>query len=143
MIIGSIVNGVVIDHIPAGRGMELYRYLNLEELQCEVALIKNAFSEKHGKKDILKVNEVIDLNFDILGYIAPQITVNIIKDGVRVQKIHPQLPNTITGVIKCKNPRCIVSTEQGLKHVFKLTDRENRIYRCIYCDTKAEPQSFL
>ena len=138
MIIGTIVNGVVIDHIPAGRGMELYRYLKLDDLQCEVALIKNAVSAKYGKKDILKINEIIDLNFEMLGYIAPQITVNIIEGGKRVEKIHPKLPETITGVISCKNPRCITSTEQGLKHVFRLTDREKGIYRCIYCDTRAE-----
>lgn len=138
MIIGSIVNGLVIDHIPAGRGMELYRFLKLEDLDCEVALIKNASSEKYGKKDILKVGELIDLNLDMLGYIAPQITVDVISDGKRIQKIHPQLPETITGVIQCKNPRCITSTEQGLKHCFRLSDREKGIYRCIYCDTKAE-----
>ena len=143
MIIGSIVNGLVIDHIPAGRGMELYRYLKLDDMECEVALIKNAASEKYGKKDILKVNEVIDMDFDILGYIAPQITVNVIRNGERVQKIHPKLPETITGVLRCKNPRCITSIEQELQHVFKLTDREHGVYRCIYCDTKAEKQSLV
>lgn len=140
MIIGNIVNGVVIDHIPAGRGMELYRYLKLDSLECEVALIKNAVSDKCGKKDILKINEAINLNFDMLGYIAPQITVNIIENGVMVKKIHPQLPETITNVIKCKNPRCITSVERELKHMFKLTDRENGIYRCVYCDTRAGKQ---
>ena len=143
MIIGSIVNGLVIDHIPAGRGMELYRYLKLDDMECEVALIKNAASEKYGKKDILKVNEVIDMDFDILGYIAPQITVNVIRNGERVQKIHPKLPETITGVLRCKNPRCITSVEQELPHVFKLTDREHGVYRCIYCETKAEKQSLV
>ena len=143
MIIGSIVNGIVIDHIPAGRGMELYRYLKLDDMECEVALIKNASSDKYGKKDILKVNEVIDMDFDILGYIAPQITVNVIRNGERVQKIHPKLPETITGVLRCKNPRCITSIEQELQHVFKLTDREHGVYRCIYCDTKAEKQSLV
>lgn len=138
MIIGTIVNGVVIDHIPAGRVMELYHYLHLDEVECEVALIKNAKSGKRGKKDILKVNEIIDLNFDILGYIDPKITVNIIKNGERVEKIHPVLPEKITGIIKCKNPRCITSTEQELQHEFKLTDREHGVYRCVYCDTKAE-----
>lgn len=138
MIIGTIKNGIVIDHIPAGRGMELYKYLKLDDKKCQVALIKNADSGKLEKKDILKVNEVIDLNFDLLGYIAPQITVNVIEDGVIVRKIHPQLPETISGVIRCKNPRCITSTEQELEHVFKLTDPENGVYRCIYCDTKAE-----
>ena len=143
MIIGSIVNGLVIDHIPAGRGMELYRYLKLDDMECEVALIKNATSDKYGKKDILKVNEVIDMDFDILGYIAPQITVNVIRNGERVQKIHPKLPETITDVLRCKNPRCITSVEQELQHVFKLTDREHGVYRCIYCDTKAEKQSLV
>ena len=138
MIIGSIINGIVIDHIPAGRGMELYRYLNLDELDCEVALIKNAASSKLGKKDILKINEVIDLNYDILGYIDPQITVNVIRDGQRAEKIHPRLPELITDVIKCKNPRCITSTEQELRQMFKLTDRESATYRCVYCDTRAK-----
>ena len=142
MIIGTIVNGIVIDHIPAGRGMELYRYLKLEELDCEVALIKNAVSEKYGKKDILKIAEIIDLNYDMLGYIAPQITVDIIENGVRVKKLHPELPELITDVIKCKNPRCITSTEQELKHVFKLTDRKSGTYRCVYCETRAERASF-
>ena len=137
MIIGTIVNGIVIDHIPAGHGMELYTYLGLDELDCEIALIKNAESDKYGKKDILKINEAIDINYDILGYIAPEITVNIIKDGKRVDKFNPELPETITNVIKCKNPRCITSVEQELDHVFKLTDRENQIYRCIYCESRA------
>ena len=138
MIIGTIQNGVVIDHIPAGRGMELYHYLKLDKLDCEVAIIKNAVSSKYEKKDILKINELIDLNFDMLGFIDPHITVNIIKDGKRAKKIHPELPEKITDIIKCKNPRCITSTEQELPHVFKLSDREKCTYRCIYCDTKAE-----
>lgn len=138
MIIGTIVNGIVIDHIPAGHGMELYTYLGLDELDCEIALIKNAESDKYGKKDILKINEAIDINYDILGYIAPEITVNIIKDGKRVDKFNPELPETITNVIKCKNPRCITSIEQELDHVFKLTDKENQIYRCIYCESRAK-----
>jgi aspartate carbamoyltransferase regulatory subunit len=138
MLIGTIVDGVVIDHIPAGRGMELYRYLELDKLSCEVALIKNAPSEKMGKKDILKVNDVIELNFDILGYIDPHITVNIIRNGEKVEKRHPRLPQTIKGVIHCKNPRCITSTEQELEQVFRLTDPEHGVYRCIYCDTRAK-----
>ena len=138
MIIGTIKDGIVIDHIPAGYGMELYRYLKLDNMECEVALIKNAVSGKYGRKDILKVNEKIDLNFDLIGYIAPHITVNIIANGVRVKKIQPQLPETLTGVIKCKNPRCITSIEQELEHIFKLTDPKNGVYRCIYCETKAE-----
>ena len=138
MLIGTIVDGIVIDHIPAGRGMELYGYLGLDKLNCEVALIKNAPSGKRGKKDILKINEVIDLNFDLLGYIDPHITVNIIRGGERVEKRHPDLPDEIRDVIRCKNPRCITSTEQEIQHIFKLTDRENRIYRCAYCDTRAK-----
>ncbi len=138
MLIGTIVDGIVIDHIPAGRGMELYRYLELDKLDCEVALIKNAASCKRGKKDILKINEVIDLNFDLLGYIDPHITVNIIRNGERVEKRHPDLPDEIRGVIRCKNPRCITSCEQELEHIFKLTDREHRVYRCAYCDTRAK-----
>lgn len=138
MILGSIVDGIVIDHIPAERGMDIYKYLKLDELNCEVAFIKNAKSEKYGKKDILKINEIIDLNYDMLGFIDPSITVNIIKDGERVEKIHPSLPRKLTGVIKCKNPRCITSSEQELPHIFKLTDAEKKIYRCIYCETKAE-----
>ncbi len=138
MLIGTIVDGIVIDHIPAGRGMELYRYLRLDELSCEVAIIMNAPSGKRGKKDILKINEVIDLNLDLLGYIDPHITVNIIKNGERVSKTHPALPETIRGVIRCKNPRCITSREQELEHIFKLTDPDRRVYRCIYCDTRAK-----
>ena len=138
MKIGSIVNGIVIDHIPAGRVMELYYYLHLDEHDCEVSLIKNAAIDKCVKKDILKVNEIFDVNYEILGYIDTNITVNIIKDGVLVEKLHPSLPEKIVGIIKCKNPRCITSVEQELKHEFKLTDREKGIYRCIYCDTKAE-----
>ena len=153
MIIGTIVDGIVIDHIPAGRGMDLYRDLGLDKLECEVAVIKNASSGKYGKKDILKINEVIDLNYDMLGYIDPHITVNIIRGGERMEKIHPHLPETIeneeivskkelhlpkeiTNVIRCKNPRCITSIEQELPHIFRLTDREHGVYRCLYCDTK-------
>lgn len=137
MIIGNIRDGIVIDHIPQGRGMELYSYLNLGQLDCEVALIKNAESGKRGKKDIIKIGAPITLNLDILGFIDPNITVNIIRDGKRVEKKHPALPETIVHVIKCKNPRCITSCEQELPHVFRLTDKEHGIYRCMYCDTKA------
>jgi len=137
MIIGSIKDGIVIDHIPAGRAMELYKYLDLENVDCEVAIIKNAQSQKLGRKDVLKINEIIDINYELLGYIAPDITVNIIRDGQKAHKMHPGLPETITGVIKCKNPRCITTTEQELPQIFKLTDKENSIYRCLYCDTIA------
>lgn len=137
MTIDAINNGVVIDHIPAGKGMELYKYLGLEALDCEVALIKNAASEKLGKKDIIKISSDIDLNLDILGYIDPNITVNIIKDGEKVEKRHPELPRTLKDVIFCRNPRCITSIEQELPHIFKLTDPEHKVYRCIYCETRA------
>ena len=138
MIIGSITDGIVIDHIPAGRGMELYRYLHLDALECEVAIIKNAVSGKKGKKDIIKIGAPIELNFDILGYIDPKITVNIIRNGQRISKQHPALPEKITNMLKCKNPRCITSIEQELDHVFVLTDREKGVYRCLYCDTIAK-----
>lgn len=142
MIIGTIVDGLVIDHIPAGRAMELYHYLRLDRLQCEVAIIKNASSQKLGRKDIIKIGEVIDLDLDILGFISPNITVNVIRNGEKVDKLHPDLPETISDVIRCRNPRCITSIEQGLRQCFKLTDRETATYRCIYCDTKAPKQKF-
>lgn len=137
MIIGSIVDGIVIDHIPAGRGMELYQYLQLDKLDCEVALIKNAVSAKHEKKDILKIAARIDLNYDLLGFIDPRITVNIIENGERVQKLHPRLPERITGVIRCRNPRCVTSVEHDLPHSFYLSDRDHGVYRCLYCDVRA------
>ena len=136
MNIDSIKNGIVIDHITAGRGMELYRLLSLGDLDCTVALIKNVGSGKMGKKDIIKIDAAIDINMDILGYVDQNVTVNIIRGGQRMEKIHPTLPETLTGVIRCKNPRCITSIEQELPHVFHLTDRENVVYRCMYCDTK-------
>ena len=138
MIVNPIENGIVLDHIKAGNGMELYKALNLDKLGSTVALIINADSRKMGKKDIIKIDEVIDLDFNILGFIDPDITVNIIKNSKneKLAKIEP--PQTITNLIHCKNPRCITSTEQELDHVFKLTDRENMVYRCIYCETKAK-----
>ena len=137
MNIDSIKNGIVIDHITAGRGMEIYRLLRLDDLDCSVAIIKNAQSRKLGKKDIIKIDSEIPLNMDILGYVDPGVTVNIIKDGVLAEKKRIALPEKLTNVIYCKNPRCITSTEQELPHVFKLTDKENKIYRCAYCETKA------
>ncbi|WMI81758.1 aspartate carbamoyltransferase regulatory subunit [Anaerotignum sp. MB30-C6] len=141
MHIESIRNGIVLDHINAGQGMEIYHLLNLEALDCSIALIKNACSRKIGKKDIIKIDASLDLDLDVLGYIDPEITINIIKDGQRVKKFHPQLPERLTNVIKCKNPRCITSVEQEINHVFKLTDRENRVYRCIYCESKAKSEN--
>ena len=137
MIIGSIVDGIVIDHIPAGRGMELYRLLNLEPLTCEVAVITNADSGKVEKKDILKIGQIIDLDLSVLGYISTKITVNYIQNGERVKKVHPELPQTITNMITCKNPRCITTIEQELPQVFKLADANTGTYRCMYCETKA------
>ena len=136
MIIGQIKDGIVLDHITAGRGMEIYHVLGLGELSCSVAMIKNADSVKMGKKDIIKVGQVIDLDFTVLGYIDPGITVNIIKDGKLAKRERLSLPQTVTGIIKCKNPRCITSTEQELVHEFRLTDPETQTYRCIYCDNE-------
>ena len=138
MNIDSIINGIVIDHIAAGRGMMLYKLLHLDRLDCSVAIIKNVHSNKMGKKDIIKVDAAIDLNTDVIGYVDPDATVNIIRDGKLVEKKAIVLPERLVNVIRCKNPRCISSTEQELPHVFMLTDRENRVYRCRYCETKAE-----
>ena len=137
MNIDAIQNGIVIDHIPAGAGMELYRMLRLDALDCSVAIIKNAHSNKAGKKDIIKIDAEIPLDFDLIGYLAPHAKINIIRDGKLVEKRKIDMPPLLTNVIRCKNPRCISTVEQELKHVFKLTDRENKIYRCIYCETKA------
>lgn len=138
MKIDAIKNGIVIDHITAGKAMELYRVLGLESLSCPVALIKNVNSKLMGKKDIIKIDAQLDVDLDAIGYVDPNATVNIIKDGELVEKKKLLLPETIKNVIKCKNPRCITTTEQELPHIFKLTDRENRIYRCVYCESKAK-----
>ena len=138
MNIDSIKNGVVLDHIQAGKSMEIYNHLELDKLDCTVAIIKNASSRKMGKKDIIKIDADIQLNMDILGYVDPGITVDIIKDSVLIEKKSIGLPEKLTNVIKCKNPRCITTTEQELPHIFKLTDKAKRVYRCIYCEAKAE-----
>ena len=138
MNIDSINNGVVIDHIKAGKGMDIYKFLGLDLLECPVAIIKNATSRKMGKKDIIKIDTILDIDLNALGYIDPDITINVIKNGELEEKYHPTLPETITNVIKCKNPRCITTTEQELPHVFKLTDRSGPVYRCIYCESKAQ-----
>ncbi len=138
MIIGQIKDGIVLDHITAGRGMEIYKILGLGDLDCVVAMIKNADSEKMGKKDIIKIGRVIDLDFDVLGYIDPGITVNIIRDGALAKRKKLSLPRRITDVIRCKNPRCITSVEQELRHEFELTDPEKGVYRCVYCEAKAK-----
>ncbi len=137
MNIDSIQNGVVIDHITAGLGMTLYELLNLASLDASIALIKNVSSKKMGKKDIIKIDADIELNLDVIGFVDPQATINIIKNGALVEKHCIDMPEILTNVIKCKNPRCITSCEQELDHIFKLTDKENKVYRCIYCETKA------
>lgn len=136
MNIDSINNGFVIDHITAGRGMKLYELLSLDKVDCQVAVIMNAGSKKMGKKDIIKVDGSVPLDFDVIGYVDPNVTVNIIKDSDLVEKMTIPMPETLTNVIFCKNPRCITSVEQELEHVFKLTDKEEKVYRCIYCETK-------
>ena len=138
MHIDSIINGIVLDHITAGKSMEIYRLLGLEDLDCSVAIIKNVHSNRMGKKDIIKIDQVLDMDLNVLGYVDPDITVNIIRDGKTVEKRHVELPQRITGVLKCKNPRCITSTEQELPQVFELRDKEHRIYRCLYCEAKAK-----
>ena len=137
MNIDSITNGFVIDHITAGRGMRIYELLGLDNLDCSVAIIKNVASKKLGKKDIIKIDADIDLDFDVIGYVDPGITINVIRNCERVEKLSVQLPEKLTNVIKCKNPRCITTTEQEINHIFKLTDRDNGVYRCLYCETKA------
>lgn len=138
MTVEPISNGIVIDHITAGKGMELYKVLHLDELSCSVAIIKNAVSSKMGKKDIIKIDGDINLDFDILGLMDSGVTVNVIKDGVNRKHTNIQPPEKVTNVLKCKNPRCITTTEQELPHIFKLTDKQNLVYRCIYCESKAK-----
>lgn len=138
MNIDSIKNGIVIDHIQAKKGLEIYNALNLDELDCSVAIITNAKSKKMGKKDIIKIDRNINLDLDILGYIDSNITINIIKNDVRVDKYHVELPKTIVDIKKCKNPRCITSVEQELKHVFVLTDKDKKSYRCKYCESLSD-----
>ena len=133
--VGQIEEGFVLDHIDAGKSLSIYRDLNLDKLDCTVAIIKNARSNKMGKKDILKVECDIDmLDLDVLGFIDHNITVNVIKDGVIVEKKDLHLPKEISNVIKCKNPRCITSIEQELTHIFVLADEEKELYRCKYCE---------
>ncbi|MBQ8599778.1 MAG: aspartate carbamoyltransferase regulatory subunit [Clostridia bacterium] len=138
MKIDAIKNGIVIDHITAGKAMELYRLLNLDKMECPVAIMQNVSSRKMGSKDIIKINGEFDLDMDILGYVDPNATVNVIKDSALVEKQSIALPEKLTNVIFCKNPRCITTTEQELPHIFHLTDKENRVYRCAYCETKAK-----
>lgn len=135
MNIDGVNTGIVLDHIQAGKSMQIYEYLGLEKLDSCVAVIQNVRSGKYGKKDIIKIDEIIDLNLEVLGFFDSNITVNYIKDGKLMDKKHLELPMHLTDVIKCKNPRCITSTEQEITHEFELADREKKVYRCIYCDT--------
>ena len=138
MKIDSIKDGIVLDHIKAGRGMLIYQLLQLEELECPVAILKNVPSKKMGKKDIIKIGDPdVNLDFNAIGYVDPDITVNVIRNDSCVEKKHVAMPEELENVIKCKNPRCITTTEQELPHIFRLTERHEGIYRCIYCDTKA------
>ncbi len=135
MNIDSIKNGYVLDHIKAGKAMEIYEQLNLANLDCQVALITNAKSKKMGKKDIIKIDRLIDIDLDKLGFIDPNITVDIVKNEKLIEKKKIDLPEKIINVAKCKNPRCITSVEKDLDQIFILTDRDNQIYRCHYCET--------
>lgn len=136
MNIDGVKTGIVLDHIQAGKSMEIYELLGLDKIDNCVAIIQNATSEKYGKKDIIKIDQLIDLDFDILGYIDSNITVNIVVNGKLSEKKHLALPETLKNVIKCKNPRCITSVEQEVVHTFKLVDKENKVYRCAYCDSE-------
>ena len=135
--IDSIERGVVIDHIEAGKSMEIYQYLNLDKLESSVAIIKNVKSKQMGKKDIIKIEDAIDIDLDALGFIDSNITVNIVDGGVIIRKEKITLPKRVENIVKCKNPRCITAVEQELKHVFKLTDGKRSVYRCIYCEQEA------
>lgn len=136
MNIDSILNGVVLDHIQAGKSMEIYKYLHLDQLDCSVAIIKNARSGHMERKDIIKIDSPVELDLDVLGYIDSNITVNIIRDGQLVEKKHLELPEKLVNILRCKNPRCITVSEPQLDAIFKLSNRDRRIYRCAYCDTE-------
>lgn len=136
--IDSVETGLVIDHIKAGKAMEIYRYLNLDKLDCSVAIIKNARSKKYGRKDIIKVENNIDMDLEVLGFIDPNVTINVIENSIIINKINLELPAYIENVVKCKNPRCITSIEQEIVHKFRLTNKDKKIYRCLYCDTAYE-----
>ena len=136
MNVDSIHSGIVLDHITAGKAMQIYQYLHLDQLDCPVAIIKNVRSTKHGRKDIIKIDADIAIDLDVLGYIDPGITVNIIKDDVRVDKKQLKLPEKLMNVITCKNPRCITTVEQEIDQLFHLSDPQHGIYRCAYCEAE-------
>ena len=137
MNVDSIRDGIVIDHIAPGNAMKLYDLLGLAELDVPVAMITNVVSAKRGRKDIIKIDAEIPVDINVIGYVDPEATVNIIRHGELVEKKRIGMPETLVNVLKCKNPRCICSTEQELRHIFKLTDKNNKVYRCFYCETKA------
>lgn len=138
MNIDSIKNGLVIDHITPGKAMELYSMLGLDDLDCHIAVIKNAQSHKMPKKDIIKIDSKIDISLDVIGYVSPNTTVNFIENGKVVSKTHIDMPKRLTNIIKCKNPRCITTTEQEIEHIFELVSKDPVEYRCIYCDTRSQ-----
>ena len=140
MNIDGILNGYVIDHIQAGKAMQIYRHLKLDKLDCSVAIIKNAKSQRMGRKDIIKIDALIPIDLEVLGYIDPNVTVNIIRDGLRVEKKHLALPERVVNIIRCKNPRCITQIEQDIEHVFVLADRDKGLYRCHYCEVPHKPE---
>ena len=142
MNIDSIQNGVVLDHIQAGKSMDIYKYLHLDQLDCSVAIIKNVRSDRMGKKDIIKIDSPVDVNLDILGYIDPNITVNVIRDGVRVEKKKLELPKQLVNIIHCKNPRWITTAESQLDAIFFLSDAETHTYRCAYCEAEESRKKF-
>jgi aspartate carbamoyltransferase regulatory subunit len=136
MNIDGVSTGIVLDHIHAGRSLQIYQLLELDKLDCSVAVIQNARSAKYGRKDIIKIDQIIDLDFNVLGYVDPNITVNFVKDGKMVEKRHMALPEELVNVLWCKNPRCITSIEHGIPQRFRLVDPSKRIYCCEYCDTE-------
>ena len=136
MNIDSIQNGIAIDHITAGKAMQLYNLLHLDTLDASVAMIMNVVSRRMGRKDIIKIDADIPVDLDVIGYVDPGATVNFIRDGVLTEKKNIHLPERLVNVLRCRNPRCITSTEQELSHIFVLTNREEKVYRCVYCETK-------
>lgn len=141
--ISGINQGIVIDHIKVGGAMKIYTYLNLENLDNSVAIIKNARSNKMGRKDIIKIEGTLDgVSLDMLGALDHKLTINIIDNGVIIEKKSPELPEFVDNILKCRNPRCITSIEQGLLHRFKLVDRENGLYRCAYCEQSSKGPDF-
>lgn len=137
MNIDSITNGVVIDHIQAGNAMKLYELLNLKELNVPVAMITNASSRKMGRKDIIKIDANVPVNLDLIGFVDPEATINVIRDSQLVEKKKIIMPEKLVNIVRCRNPRCITCTEQELDQVFVLADKKKKIYRCMYCETQA------